>query len=152
MGANERLKKKAYELGIDEGLFERDGLMSVRRVDNLLFTSGTGCADYRQGLVGSERTFEDGYLACQHIALIQLGMIKKYLGDLDRVDQVLRVYGHLTVDDSFHDLDKMADGFSDVFGAVLGDKGICTRTLLGSRNLPVGNTSAELEVILAVRG
>ncbi|MCL2056886.1 MAG: RidA family protein [Oscillospiraceae bacterium] len=151
MGANERLEKKAYELGINEELFGRDGLMSVRRVDNLLFTSGSGCGNYRQGLVGSERTFEDGYLACQRIALIQLGMIKKYLGDLDKVDQVLRVYGHLTVDDSFHDLDKMADGFSDVFGAVFGDKGICTRTLLGSRNLPVGNTSAELEVILAVK-
>ena len=151
MNANECYEKKAYELGINESLFERDGLMSVRQVGNLVFTSGTGCADFRQGLVGSERTFEDGYLACQHIALIQIGMIKKYLGNLDRVDQVLRVYGHLTVDDSFYDLDKMADGFSDVFAAVFGDKGICPRTLLGSRNLPVGNTSAELEVILAVK-
>ena len=151
MSANERLSKKAYELGINEELFEKDGLMSVRQVDNLVFTSGSGCADYRQGLVGSERTFEDGYLACQRIALIQIGMVKQYLGNLDKVDQVLRVYGHLTVDDSFHDLDKMADGFSDVFATVFGDKGICPRTLLGSRNLPVGNTSAELEIIFALK-
>ena len=151
MTTNERLLMKAYELGIDQELFERDGLMNVRQVGNLVFTSGSGCGDFRQGLVGSELTFEDGYLACQHIALIQLGIIKQHLGDLDRVDQVLRVYGHLTVDDSFHDLDKMADGFSDVFEAVFKDKGVCPRTILGSRNLPVGNTSAELEVILAVR-
>ena len=151
MTANERLDKKAYELGIDRELFERDGLMNVRQVGGLIFTSGSVCGNFRQGLVGSELTFEDGYLACQHIATIQLGIIKQHLGNLDKVDQILRVYGHLAVDDNFHDLDKMADGFSDVFEAVFKDKGVCPRTILGSRNLPVGNTAAELEVILAVK-
>lgn len=151
MTANERLSKKAYELGIEEELFQKRGLMSVRQYENLIWTSGSGCGTFRQGKVGDELTFEDGYLACQHIATIQLGIMREYLGDLDRVEQILRVYGHLTVADDFHDLDKMADGFSDVFGYVFQDIGKCPRTMLGSRNLPVGNTAAELEVIAAIR-
>lgn len=150
MTADERWVKKAHELDID---YPQDlpALVSVRRVGNLLFTSGSGCGTFRQGLIGSQLTFEDGYLACQHIATIQLGMIRQYLGDLDKVDQILRVYGHLTVADDFHDLDKVADGFTDVLGAVFGDRGRAPRTILGSRNLPVGNTAAELELILSVK-
>jgi len=150
MTADERLAQKAYELDIDYEKGTR-ALVGVRRVGNLLFTSGSGCADFRQGLIGSELTFEDGYLACQHIATIQLRMIKQYLGDLDKVDQILRVYGHMTVADDFHDLDKVADGFTDVLGAVFGDRGKAPRTILGSRNMPVGNTAAEFELILSVK-
>ena len=150
MTADERLAKKAYELDIDYPQ-NLPALVSVRRVANLVFTSGSGCATFRQGLIGSQLTFEDGYLACQHIATIQLGMIRQYLGTLDKVDQILRIYGHLTVDDDFHDLDKVADGFTDVIGTVFGDRGRAPRTILGSRNLPVGNTAAELELILSVK-
>ena len=150
MTADERLARKAYELNIDYPKNLR-ALVSVRRVDNILFTSGSGCGTFRQGLIGSDLTFEDGYLACQHIAMIQLGMIKEYLGDLDKVDQILRVYGHLAVADDFHDLDKVADGLTDEMGAVFGDRGRAPRTILGSRNLPVGNTAAELELILSVK-
>jgi len=150
MTADERLAKKAYELDIDYPQ-NLPALVSVRRVGNLLFTSGSGCATFRQGLIGSQLTFEDGYLACQHIATIQLGMIRQYLGTLDKVDQILRIYGHLTVDDDFHDLDKVADGFTDVIGTVFGDRGRAPRTILGSRNMPVGNTAAELELILSVK-
>jgi hypothetical protein len=150
MTADERRAKKAYELDIDYPENLR-ALVSVRRVGNILFTSGSGCGTFRQGLIGSDLTFEDGYLACQHIAMIQLGMIKQYLGDLDKVDQILRVYGHVAVADDFHDLDKVADGLTDVLGAVFGDRGRAPRTILGSRNLPVGNTAAELELILSVK-
>jgi enamine deaminase RidA (YjgF/YER057c/UK114 family) len=150
MTADERLAQKAYELDIDYPK-NLPALVSVRRVGNLLFTSGSGCGTFRQGLIGSDLTFEDGYLACQHIAMIQLGMIKQYLGDLDKVDQILRVYGHLAVADDFHDLDKVADGLTDVLGAVFGDRGRAPRTILGTRNLPVGNTAAELELILSVK-
>ena len=150
MTADERLSQKAYELDIDLQEHTR-ALVSVRRVGNILFTSGSGCGTFRQGLIGSELTLEDGYLACQHIATIQLRMIKQYLGDLDKVDQILRVYGHLAVADDFHDLDKVADGLTDVMGTVFGDRGKAPRTILGSRNLPVGNTAAELELILSVK-
>ena len=150
MTADERLSQKAHELDIDYEKYTR-ALVSVRRVGNILFTSGSGCSTFRQGLIGSELTCEDGYLACQYIATIQLRMIKQYLGDLDKVDQILRVYGHLTVADGFHDLNKVADGFTDVMGAVFGDRGKAPRTILGSRNLPVGNTAAELELILSVK-
>lgn len=151
MNANEIYEKKAYELGIEEEVQAKHGLVGVRRVGNLLWTSGSGCDNFRQGKVGDELTFEDGYAACERIALIQLGIIKQYLGDLDKIDQVLRVYGHVTVADDFHDLNGLADGFSNVFGTVLGNRGQCPRTILGSRNMPVGNTAAELEVLLSIR-
>jgi len=148
---NELLEKQAQELDIDVQNYKGRALVGVRQTGKLCFTSGSGCAEFRQGLIGSELTFEDGYLACQHIATIQLLIMRDYLGDLDRVDQIMRVYCHITCDDSFTDLEGVFAGFTDVFKTVFGERGLSPHTILGSRNLPVGNTAAELEVIFTVR-
>jgi enamine deaminase RidA (YjgF/YER057c/UK114 family) len=148
---HELLDKKASELNIDYPSYKGRALVNCRRVGNLLFTSGSGCADFRQGWVGDKLTFEDGYLACQHIATIQLMMIRDELGDLDRVVQLHRAFGLISVHDDFHDLDRVFDGFSDVMFEVFRDRGRCTRTVMGTRNLPVGNTAAEIELILSFR-
>lgn len=148
---NELLDRKVSELDIDFPKLRQRGLMSIRRVGNLLFTSGSGCAEFRQGLVGGSLTFEDGYLACQHIALIQLMMIREEIGDLDKVDQILRAFGLIACHDDFHDLDKVFDGFADVLYEVFRGRGVCTKTVMGTRNLPVGNTAAEFELILSIR-
>ena len=60
-------------------------LVSVRRYGNLLFTSGFGCNEFRQGHVGGNLTKEDGYLACQNVALRLLNCVREAVGDLDRV-------------------------------------------------------------------
>ena len=148
---NDLLDKKAKELDIDYLNYKGRALVSIRRVGNLLFTSGSGCADFRQGLIGRDLTFEDGYLACQHIALIQLMMIRDEIGNLDKVDQIIRAFGLITCDDDFHDLDRVFDGFADVLYEVFRGRGIHTRTIMGSRNLPVGNTAAEFELILSIK-
>ncbi len=148
---NELLDRKVRETDIDYLSYKNRALVSVRRVGNLLFTSGSGCAEFRQGLVGGNLTFEDGYLACQHIALIQLMMIREEIGDLDKVDQIIRAFGLISCADDFHDLDKVFDGMTDVLYEVFRHRGVCTRTVMGTRNLPVGNTAAEFELILSVR-
>lgn len=151
MDINALLDKKAAELGINYLDYKGRALVNCRRVGNLLFTSGSGCAEFRQGHVGGNLTFEDGYAACQHIATIQLMMIREELGDLDRVDHLLRAFGLISCDDNFHDLDKVFDGFSDVMYEVFRHRGVCTRTVMGTRHLPVGNTAAEIELILSVK-
>ncbi len=148
---NDLLDKKAKELDIDYLSYKGRALVGCRRVGNLLYTSGSGCADFRQGLIGRDLTIEDGYAACQHIALIQLMMIREELGDLDRVDQIIKGFGLIACDDDFHDLDKVYDGFADVLYEVFRNRGVHTRTIMGSRNMPVGNTAAEFELILSIK-
>ncbi|MDD2579683.1 MAG: RidA family protein [Eubacteriales bacterium] len=151
MNINQLLDQKAAELNINYMDYKGRALVGVRRVGNLLFTSGSGCAEFRQGRVGENLTFEDGYLACQHIATIQLMMIREEIGDLDRIDQFHRAFGLISCDDDFHDLDKVFDGFSDVLHTVFGERGKHTRTVMGTRHLPVGNTAAEIELILSIK-
>ena len=148
---NDLLDRKVREMDIDYLNYRNRALVSIRRVGNLLFTSGSGCAEFRQGLVGGSLTFEDGYLACQHIALIQLMMIRDEIGDLDKVNQIIRAFGLISCHDDFHDLDRVFDGFADVMVEVFRSRGICTRTVMGTRNLPVGNTAAEFDLILSVK-
>ncbi len=150
-GLNELLDKKIAELELAYPDYKGRVLVNCQRVGNLIFSSGSGCGNFRQGQIGRDLTFEDGYLACQHIATIQLSMIREELGDLDRIDQLLRAFGLVTCADDFHDLDKVFDGFSDVMYEVLRGRGVCTRTVMGSRNLPVGNTAAEIELIFSVK-
>lgn len=126
-------------------------LVSVRRYGNLLFTSGFGCNEFRQGHVGKNLSKEDGYLACQNVALRLLNCVREAIGDLDRVDQVLFAFGLVNCDDEFADVNAVFDGFSDTLYEVLGERGICPRTVGGTRNLPVGNTAAEIEMILSIR-
>lgn len=116
-----------------------------------MFTSGFGCNDFCQGHVGADVTPEEGYRACQNIALRLLNAVKEVLGSLDRVDQLLFAFGLINSDSGFYNLDRVFDGFSDTMYEALGERGICPRTVGGTNNLPAGNTVAEIEMILSVR-
>lgn len=126
-------------------------LVTHRIVGRIMFTSGYGCNEFRQGHVGENLSIEDGYLACQNIALRILNCIWESLGSFCRVDQILFAFGLINCADGFTDLDAVYKGFSDTLYEALGERGICPYTVGGTKNLPVVNTAAEFEVILSVR-
>ena len=126
-------------------------LVSVRRYRKILFTSGFGCNEYRQGHIGGNLTKEDGYLACQNVALRLLNCVRENLGNLDRVEKVLFAFGLVNCSDDFIDLEGVFSGFSDTLFEAFGERGICPHTVGGTRNLPVGNTAAEIEMVVLIR-
>jgi enamine deaminase RidA (YjgF/YER057c/UK114 family) len=122
--------------------------------DNLLFVGGNigrinGVMKYR-GKVGAEVTIEQGYAMARNVCLNHLAVIKRHLGDLDRVERIIKVLGWVNVAPGFTELPKVVNGESDLLVALWGPNGEHTRAALGvaalSQDAPV-----ECEVTLRIR-
>lgn len=135
---------------------KRKALVAVRRVGNMLYTSGHGPEDQitgkpiYAGRIGSDLTAQEGYLAARECGVILLGALRDYLGSLDRVKSIVKATALINVDQGFYDLDAVMDGFSDLMVSVLDERGYHTRTIMGTHNLPNGNIPVEIEMIAEI--
>ena len=121
--------------------------------DNLLWLSGQlPIQDGKQGFtgrVGAERTEADGCAAARLAALNVLAQIRAALGGFDRLKTLLRVDGHVASAPGWNNAPKVLDGASDLFAAVLGERGRHARTAFTPAQLPL-NLTVELVVTAAV--
>ena len=135
---------------------KKKGLISLRKVDNLIFISGHGPEDRITGVpifkgrVGKDITAEEGYLAARECAIIIIAVLRDYLGNLDRIKSIVKVFGMVNCAESFNDIDYVMDGFSDTMMDIFAERGYHTRTIMGTRNLPNKNISVEIEAIVSV--
>jgi enamine deaminase RidA (YjgF/YER057c/UK114 family) len=124
------------------------------RVGNLVFTSGqiaTVAGELRwKGKVGRDVTIEQGYEAARACALNCLAVLKAELGDLDRVERVVKVTGYVNSADGFSMQPKVINGASDLLVAAFGERGKHARAAVGVNELPL-DTACEVEVIVAVK-
>lgn len=134
----------------------RKGIVAVRRVGNLLYTSGHGPEDQitgkplYAGRIGRDLTVQEGYQAARECGIILLGALRDALGDLDRVKGIVKATALINVEDGFSDLDAVMDGFSDLMVSVLDERGYHARTIMGTHNLPNGNIPVEIEMIAEI--
>jgi enamine deaminase RidA (YjgF/YER057c/UK114 family) len=124
------------------------------RAGNLLFVGGNigainGVVKYR-GKVGDTVTLEQAYEAARNCALNHLATIKAALGDLDRVERIVKVVGWVNVAPGFTDMPKVINGESDLLVQLWGERGQHTRAALGLASL-AGNGAVETEVTVQVR-
>lgn len=154
MGAVEdKLRQMGIELPtkIERGR----GLIPVVQHRDLLFISGHGPSDnegnllYR-GRVGAEVSLEEAYQAARATGVQLLRAIRDHVGDLDRVDRIVKALGFVNSAPDFHDQPKVIHGFSDLMVEVFGARGQHARSAIGTSNLP-GNQPVEIELIVAVR-
>ncbi len=102
------------------------------------------------GKVGKDYTVAEAY---EHAKLVGLGLLaaaKMAAGDLSKVE-VLKVLGMVNGVDGFGEQPKVINGCSDLFVAVLGDKGRHARSAVGMGGLP-GNMSVEIEAVMRIVG
>jgi len=72
---------------------------------------------------------EEGYNAARQVALNIIASMKKELGDLDRVDQIVKLFGVVHSTDDFFEQHKVMNGCSDVIVEVFGkDRGMHARS------------------------
>lgn len=121
---------------------------------NLLFISGqfpmeNGTPRY-VGRVGGELNEAEGYAAARLAALNVLAQIHNALDGFDRIAHLVRVEGHVASAPGFSNQPKVLDGASDLFVAVLGERGYHTRAAFAPAHLP-WNTAVELVVTAAIR-
>lgn len=82
-------------------------------------------------------------------ALNAIAAIKGVIGDLDKVERVVKVVGFVASDPSFTGQPGVINGASEFLGKVFGDKGAHARSAVGVAALPL-DAAVEVEVIVHV--
>lgn len=127
--------------------------VSAKRVGPILYLSGvisTGPGGTITGLAGADRTVEEGYVAARACALTQLAVIKRELGSLDRVAEVISVNGYVNATAGFGDSPAIINGASDLLVQVFGEAGRHVRAALGVSALP-RNALVEVQMVVRVK-
>ena len=119
------------------------------RTGNLLIVSGQLCLDadgklVAKGKLGGGVSVEDGQKAARMCAVNLLAQIKAALGDLDKINRVVRLGGFINSDPKFLDGPKVMNGASDLMVTAFGDKGRHARTTVGVAALPL-DAAVEVE-------
>ncbi len=126
--------------------------LACSRSGDLLFVGGHGPTDGEHtivGKVGTDLTLDEGRAAARMTALSLLATMRAELGSLDRVQQVVKVFGMVNVGGDFDQIPAVIDGCSDLLVEVFGDKGRHTRSAVGLAALPFG-IAVEIELIARV--
>ena len=119
---------------------------------NLLYLSGKG-APVREAAdhvpkVGAEVTPAQAQAYAKEVALYQIAVIKEALGgDLDRVKQVVKVFGMINAVPDFIGHTEVINGCSDLLVQVFGAKGEHARSAIGVGSLPKG-FAVEIELVV----
>lgn len=124
-----------------------------KRDGNTIYLSGQGPrkpeGGYHLGKVGKDVTVEQAY---EHAKMVGLGLLAAAKmaadGSLDKVE-VIKVLGMVNGVPEFADQPKVINGCSDLFVAVLGDRGRHARSAVGMGSLPNGMT-VEVEAVMRV--
>lgn len=128
----------------------------AKRVGNLLYLSGKGPPDgadgkMPRGKLGAGMSIDDGYRHARQVGLVLIAAMKDALGgDLDRVEDIVKVLGMVNAAPGFEDHPKVVNGCSDLFVEVFGERGRHARSAVGMSSLP-GGIPVEIEVIVAVK-
>lgn len=149
---NEQLQ----EMGIVLPLIGRPvgNYVNVVRTGNLLYTAGKvpidSAGNYIKGKLGKDLTVEEGYEAARLTGLQLLSVLEFELGNLDRVNRIVKVIGMVNATPDFTAHAQVINGFSDLMVDVFGDKGRHARAAVGMGSLPA-NFAVEIEMIVEVK-
>lgn len=148
--------KKLKELGIELPTPAKPIANYVKavRVGNLLFLSGHGPtkADGSNitGKVGKDLTIEQGYEAAKITAIGLIATLKAELGDLGKVNRIVKVNGWVNCYPDFGDQPKVINGCSDFLVTLFGENGKHARAAMGAVALP-NNIAVEIEMVVEVK-
>jgi enamine deaminase RidA (YjgF/YER057c/UK114 family) len=101
-------------------------------------------------MAGVGSTIEEGYYAARACALTQLAALRRELGSLDRVAEVVSVTGYVNAVTGFADAPAVINGASDLLVEVFGESGRHVRAALGVSALP-RNALVELQMSVRVK-
>lgn len=128
--------------------------LPCRWAGDLLYLSGQGPrrADgtYRAGRLGRDITVEQAYAEARLAGLNLLAVAKAALGELGRIEAVVKLLGMVNAEPDFSDHPKVINGCSDLLVEVLGEAGRHARSAVGVGSLP-NRMAVEIEAILLVR-
>lgn len=124
------------------------------KVDNFVYTSGQipfvngelKC----KGKVGKDLTEAEAYEAAKVCVLNCLSVIKAEIGDLDRIERIVKVVGFVNSAAGFRMQPKVINGASELLGELFGEKGQHARSAVGVNELPL-DAACEVELIVKIK-
>ena len=123
----------------------------VRR-QKLLFLAGhVARIDGRPwvGKLGDNLTTAEGNSAAHAVAIDLMGTLQAAVGDLDRVEQIIKLTVYVNSTADFTEQHLVANGASDLLRQAFGDVGLHTRSAFGVAQVPFGSC-VEIELIAEV--
>ena len=123
-----------------------------KRDGNVIYLSGQGPrrpeGGFFTGKVGAEVDVAQAYEHAKLVGLALLATAKEAAGSLDSIE-VLKVLGMVNGVPEFGEHPAVINGCSDLFVAVLGDRGRHARSAVGMGSLPMGIT-VEIEAVMRI--
>ena len=98
------------------------------------------------GRLGEDRDLDFGVRAAERCGLMLVAQMKQALGDLGRVERIVKLGAFVNSAGNFTDQPKVVNGASELFG----EAGRHARSAVGVPVLPLG-AAVEIDAIVAVR-
>ena len=151
-----KIESKLQELGITlpDSPAPLANYVPVVRTGNLIYLSGVGPmaksdgSEYK-GKLGDNLSVDEGYNAARLTAVNLIARLKGYLGDLDRVTQIVKLLSMVNATPDFTEPPAVSNGCSDLMVEVFGDRGRHARSAIGVATLP-GGIPIEIELIAEI--
>jgi len=136
-----RVEKELEKLGLElpEPRRPAGRYVGAKKAGTLVYISGQPSAlplptgevyDFR-GKVGRDLTLEEGYEAAKASAINCLAQLKARIGDLDRVESVLKVVGYVNSADGFRQQPAVMNGFTELLEKIFGtERGLPARAAI----------------------
>jgi len=102
------------------------------------------------GKVGRDLTLEQGYEAARISGINALAALKSAIGNLDKVQQIVKVVGYVNSTGDFTKHPQVVDGASELSAQVFGEKGIAARCAIGTTGLPE-DSPVKIDMIVKIK-
>ena len=119
------------------------------RTGNLVFVSGhiaKKAGEPWTGKLGADLTTPEGKQAAQSIAIDLLATLQAAVGDLDKVRRIVKLLVLVNSTPTFTEQHLVANGASELFVEIFGERGPHARSAFGVAQIPLGSC-VEIELI-----
>jgi enamine deaminase RidA (YjgF/YER057c/UK114 family) len=151
-----KIEQKLAEMGIElpnTPPNPASKILSYRRAGNIVYLSGHGPSKDGKtlyiGKLGREYTTEQGREAARLTMINLLDSLKKCIGDLDKVTQVVKLLGMVNSAEDFTEQPAVINAATELLIDLYGDAGRHARSAVGMAQLP-GGMAVEIEMIVEV--
>ncbi|MEO8622767.1 MAG: RidA family protein [bacterium] len=122
------------------------------RTGNLIYLSGRLAKKDGElwiGKLGDEITSAQGKQAARGIAIEMLATLRAAVGDLENVQRIVRLLVYVNCTPQYTEAHVVANGASELFMEVFGERGAHARSAIGVAQVPFG-ACVEIELIAEV--
>jgi enamine deaminase RidA (YjgF/YER057c/UK114 family) len=149
------IEKKIKEIGFElpEAPKPVAAYIPALEINKLVFTAGqvpfvNGELKYK-GKLGKEFTLEQGQKAAEICVLNCLAAVKGVIGDLNKIERIIKLTVFVNSSTGFTDQPKVANGASELLVKIFGENGKHVRSAVGVNELPL-DSAVEVEMVCKI--